>query len=187
MKFTSIELKAVGRRSAIPTAFYDIINRGMDGILAPADLLLKSVQSPSAFLAWLDQAPESQMWTATYHYIEPLNQDAIEENELLIRATKRNPDGGRMKMNIWLRGDRQVTFVRLDFECRQNMSFAGHCLHDLQEYLKAQGIPWDSIDIYMEGFIREAHIKETLLAALEFDGRGNMVHKRAESQQWGKR
>ncbi len=183
MKFTSIELKAVGRRSTIPAMFYEIISKGMDGILAPADLLLKAAQSPSAFLAWLEKAPESQMWTATYHYVEPLNQDAIEQNEFLIRCIKRNVDGGRMKCTITIIGDRQVASVKLDFGGRQNMSFAGHCLHNLQEALKAQGIPWDSIDIYMEGFIREAHIKETKLAALGWDGRGNMIHKQAEFQK----
>lgn len=185
MRFTSIEVRAIGRRSAIPSLFYEIIRQGMDGILAPSDILLKSVQSPSLFLAWLASASESQQWTAQYSYIEPLNQEEIESNEFLVRATKRQTDGGRVHHNVWLTGDRQLTSVRIDWRGRTSMAFAGHVLHDLQEELKAQGIPWDSIDMHTEGYVREAHVKETLLAAFEFDAsKGHMNHKKAELRQF---
>lgn len=186
MKFTSIEVRAIGRRSAMPSLFYEIVNRGMDGILAPADILLKSVQSPSLFLAWLSgNAPESQQWTTHYSYLEPLNQEELESNEFLIRATKRQTDGGRVHHNVWLFGDRQLNSVRIDWRGRSNMAFAGHVLYDLQEELRTRGLPWDSIDMHVEGYVREAHIKETLLAAFEFDAsKGHMNHKKAELRQF---
>lgn len=184
MRFTSIEVRAIGRRSAIPTTFYEIVRQGMDGILAPVEIILKSVQSPSTFLAWLAQAPESQQWTAHYHYVEPLNDKPIEQNEFLIRCAKRHPDGGRMKCNISLVGDQRLTSVRLDWGGRYNRTFAGQCLYDLQETLKSQNVPWDSIDILAEGYIREAHISEALLAAFEWrDGQG-MLHKKGELHQF---
>ncbi len=89
-----------------------------------------------------------------------------------------------MKCNVSLIGDQRLTSVRLDWGGRYNRIFAGQCLYGLQEMLKSQGLPWDAIDILCEGYIRESHISETLLAAFEWrEGRG-MLHKKGEIRQF---